>query len=153
MTKFCTFISADVVSLVSKINAKIFATQAIVKVNLHSIRFLYVFVLFFTFLLLREKVCAFHPHFYKSISALSRLLYVDKNFVQKFCVGTIRAIFRNKAVPLYKKFFRKTFVQYVTVWFVRIWTYKNADEKSAYFVKEKQKRKKTDGNVRKTDTV
>ena len=30
-----------------------------IKVNLHSIRFLFVFVRFFTFLLFREKVCAF----------------------------------------------------------------------------------------------
>ena len=29
-----------------------------------------------------------------------------------------------------KNFFRKTFVQYVTVWLVRIWTHKNADEKA-----------------------
>ena len=32
--------------------------------------------------------------------------------------------------PFTKKFFRKTFVQYVTVWLVRIWTHKNADEKA-----------------------
>ena len=42
---------------------------------------------------------------------------------------TTRAIFQNKAVPICKNFFRTTFVQYVTVWFVWIWTYKNADEK------------------------
>ena len=34
-----------------------------VKVNLHSIRFSYVFVRFFTFLLLLEKVCAFSSAF------------------------------------------------------------------------------------------
>ena len=28
-----------------------------------------------------------------------------------------------------KNFFWTTFVQYVTVWLVRIWTHKNADEK------------------------
>ena len=58
----------------------------LVKVNLHSMRFLYVFVRFFTFLLLLKKYALFHPHFCKSIYALSRLLYIDKNFVQKFCV-------------------------------------------------------------------
>ena len=77
------------------------------------------------------KYALFHPHFYKSISALSRLLYIDKNFVQKFCVWTIRAIFRNRAVyPFTKIFFRKTFVQYVTVWLVRTWTHKHEDEKA-----------------------
>ena len=85
---------------------------------------------FFRFCFSLKKYALFHPHFYKSIYALRRLLYIDKNFVRKFCVWTIRAVFRNRAVPLYKKIFRKTFVQYVTVWLVRIWTHKNADEKA-----------------------
>ena len=41
------------------------------------------FFLRFCFL---KKYALFHPHFYKSIYALTRLLYIDKNFVQKFCV-------------------------------------------------------------------
>ena len=44
----------------------------------------------------------------------------------------MRAIFQNKALPHYKNFW-KIFVQYVTVWFVRIWIYKNADEKQHSF--------------------
>ena len=58
----------------------------------------------------------------------------------------IRAIFRNKAVPFNKKFFRKTFVQYVTVWLVRIWTHKNADKKAhtlSWRSKNVKKRMKT----------
>ena len=35
--------------------------------------------------------------------------------------------------PLCKKIFEKTYVKYVTVWLVRIWTYKNADEKEHSF--------------------
>ena len=62
---------------------------------------------------------------------------------------TIRAIFQNKAVPLRKKFFRTTFVQYVTVWLVRIWTYKNADEKEHTCSRRSENVK----NGRKTDTV
>ena len=54
--------------------------------------------------------------------------------------------------PFTKNFFRKIFVQYVTVWLVRIWTYKNADEKAHTFSRSKNV-KKTDENVRKTDTV
>ena len=100
-----------------------------------------------------KKYALFHPHFYKSIYALSRLLYIDKNFAQKFCVWTIRAIFRNKAVALYKKIFSENFCP-VCKCLVRA----NMDTwkcgwKSAYFDKEKQNRKKTDKNVRKTDTV
>ena len=56
-----------------------------IKVNLQSIRFCSVFVRFFTFLLLLEKVCAFSSAFCKSIS-LGTVLHIDKNFVQKFCV-------------------------------------------------------------------
>ena len=102
-----------------------------------------------------KKYALFHPHFCKSISALSKLLYMDKNFVQKFCVWTIRAIFRNKAVPLYKKFFSENFcpVGYVTVWSVRIWTHKNADEKAHTLSRRSKNVKKTDENGRKTDTV
>ena len=111
--------------------------------NLHSIRFSSVFLRFCFSL---KKYALFHPHFYKSISALNRLLYIDKNFVQKFCVWTIRAIFQNR-YPFTKKLFRKTFVQYVTVWLVRIWTYKNADEKSHTF----SRRSKNVKNRTKTD--
>ena len=45
----------------------------------------------------------------------------------------MRAIFQNRAVVAMavihiQKFFRITFVQYVTVWLVRIWTNENADK-------------------------
>ena len=84
--------------------------------NLSFLRWIYTVSVFRTFssVFLRfcfslTKYALFHPHFYKSISALSRLLYINKNFVQKFCVWTIRAIFRNKAVPLHKKNFSENF--------------------------------------------
>ena len=84
------------------------------------------------------------PHFYLSISALSRLLYIYKNFAQKFCVKTMRAIFKNRAVLLYKNFFRNNFVQYLSVWLMRIWAYKNADEKEHIFSwRRKKVRKRT----------
>ena len=46
--------------------------------NLHNIGFSSIFS---RVLLLLEKVqyALFHPHFYKSISALSKLLYIGKN--------------------------------------------------------------------------
>ena len=108
------------------------------KVNLRSIRFSSVFL---GFCLSSKKYALFLPHFFKSIFALSSLLHYDKNSVQK-------AIFQNRAVLLYEKCFRKTFVQYVTVWLVRIWTYKNADEKSIVFHEEK-----THKRERKADTA
>ena len=36
--------------------------------------------------------------------------------------------FKMELYPFIKNFFRKTLVQYVTVWLMRIWTYKNADD-------------------------
>ena len=45
-------------------------------------------------------------------------------------------------IPLCKEFFRLTFVQYVAVRQMRIWTYKNADEKEHSFCMEKKKRTK-----------
>ena len=57
--------------------------QIRVNVNLHSIRFSSVFLRFCFFM---KKNALFHPQFCKSISTLSRLLYIGKDFVQKFCV-------------------------------------------------------------------
>ena len=46
----------------------------------------------------------------------------------------------------FQKIFRKTFVQHVTVWFVRIWTYKNADETSYIFSRRSRNVKKRTKN-------
>ena len=45
-----------------------------------------------------------------------------------------------------EKFFWETFVQYVTVWLVRIWIYKNADEKAHTFSRRGKKRRKRTKN-------
>ena len=50
----------------------------------------------------------------------------------------MKAIFQNKAVPLHNFFFRNTYVQYVTVWLVRIWACKNADEKENTFSRRRK---------------
>ena len=106
---------------------------------------------FLRFCFFLKKYALFHPHFYKSISVLSRLLYIDKNFVQKFSVSTIRAIFQNRAVPLYKKMFSENFCPiYVAVWLVRKWTYKTADAKAHTF---SRRSKNVQKNGRKTATV
>ena len=49
--------------------------------------------------------------------------------------------------------FEQNFYRYITVYLVRIWTYKNADEKAHTFSRRSKNVKKTDENVRKTDTV
>ena len=56
----------------------------IIKVNLHSIRFSYVFVRFFTFFCFSlTKYALFHPHFYVSISALTRQSHTGQKFSEK----------------------------------------------------------------------
>ena len=45
-----------------------------------------------------------------------------------------------------ENFFRETFVQYVTVWLVRIWISKNADEKAYTFSRRGKKRRKRTKN-------
>ena len=54
------------------------------------------------------------------------------------------------AIPLSKNFFRKSFVQYGTVWLVQIWTSKNADEKEHILFQGEEKMHK---NGQKTDTA
>ena len=54
---------------------------------------------------------------------------LTKNFVQKFVYERRERYFKIKLYSFAKGVFRTTFVQYVTAWLVRIWTYKNADEK------------------------
>ena len=55
-----------------------------------------------------KKYALFHLHFYKSISALSRVLYINQ-FCSKNLYMNARAIFQFKAVPLCKKFFSENF--------------------------------------------
>ena len=51
------------------------------------------------------------------------------------------------------KVFEKNFYQYVTFYLVRIWTYKNADEKAHTFSRRSKNVKKADKNGRKTLTA
>ena len=51
------------------------------------------------------------------------------------------------------KIFEQNFYLYKTVYLVRVWNYKNADEKAYTFLRRSKNVKKTDENVRKTDTV
>ena len=113
------------------------------KVNLHSIRFSYVFVRFFTFLLLLEKVYAFSSAFLcVHIRTNQTVTYwtkvVRKNF---FCKG-VRRYFEISLLSFVHKIFEQNFYLYITVYLVRIWTYKNADEKAHTFSRRSKNVKK-----------
>ena len=137
--------------------------------NLHSIRFSYVFVSFFTFLLFLDKVCAFHPHFYLSISALTRQSHTGQKFSEKFffCKGAL-LYFKISLLSFIHKIWNKIFIYIqgvhkvrvhfalkvhlkctrtlwtpcITVYLVRIWTYKNADKKAHAFSRRSKNVKK-----------
>ena len=115
--------------------------------GLHSIRFSYVFVRFFTFLLLLDKVCAFSSAFLcVHIRTNQIVTYWTKVFRKKFFVKRYSSILKYRSYPSYTKFLNKIFEQnfylYTTVYLVRIWTYKNADEKAHTFSRRSKNVKK-----------
>ena len=103
------------------------------KVNSHSIRFSYVFVRFFTFLLLLDKVCALLSAFLcVHIRTNQTVTYWTKVFRKNFFVKGCSSISKYGSYRSYTKFLNKIFI-YITVYLVRIWTYKNANEKAHTF--------------------
>ena len=80
--------------------------------------------------------------FYKSVSSINRPY---KNILFKIFVRERWERFFIVLLYSFAKvfFFRKTFVQHVPVWKVRIWTFKNANEKEHNF-STKKKRTKAD---------
>ena len=72
-------------------------------------------------MLLQEKAL-FRQHFCKSISALTRLLPIDKNFAQIFVYEQRERYFKTKLNLYAKKKIQKTFLQDVTVWLLRMRT-------------------------------
>ena len=88
------------------------------------------------------------------ISALTRLSRTGQKYSEKkFFVREYSAILKYRSHRSFTKVFEQNFYQNITVCLVRIWTYKNADEKAHTFFVDKQKRKKTGKNGPKTDTV
>ena len=84
--------------------------QIMFKVHVHIICFSFVFYVFAS--AWKCKINAlFRSHFYVPIRTISRLLHIDKNFLEKFCLWTIRAIFQNIELYSFSKIcFWKTFV-------------------------------------------
>ena len=110
--------------------------------NLHSIRFSYVFVRFFTFLLLLDKVCAFSSAFLcVHIRTNQTVTYWTKVFRKKFFVKGYSS-FEISLLSFIHKIFEQNFYLYTTVYLVRIWTYKNADEKAHTFSRRSKNVKK-----------
>ena len=99
----------------------------------------------YPFLLFREKVYAFSSAFlYVHIRTNQTVTYQTKVFPKKiFCKG-VQLYFEILILLFIQKIFEHTrkFYLYVTVHLVRIWTYKNADEKAHTFSKRNKHIKK-----------
>ena len=80
------------------------------KMNLHSIRFSYVFVRFFTFLLLLDKVCACSSAFLcVHVRTNQTVTYWTKIFRKNFFVKGYSSILKYRSYPSYTKFLNKIF--------------------------------------------
>ena len=65
-----------------------------------------------------------------SISALTKLSHIGQKFLKIiFCKG-VQLYFEISLLSFIHKMFEQNFYQYVAVYFVRIWTSRNENEKS-----------------------
>ena len=73
---------------------------------------------------------------------------LDKSFSKQICCKGAQPYFEISLLSFTHKIFEQKFYQYVTVYVVQIWTYKNADEKAHTLSRRsknvKKKRTKTD---------
>ena len=121
-----------------------------IKVDLHSIRFSFDFVHFFFSI---KKYVFFSSTFANALIRTNQTTTCwTKVFRKKNFFKGVQHYFEITLLSFIYKFFID--IQYVTVYFVRVWTYKVADKKKHTFSRRSKKRKKiTDKNGRKTDTV
>ena len=81
------------------------------KVNLHSTRFSFVFVRFFTFLFLLDTVCAFSSAFLcVHIRTNQTVTYWTKVFRKNFFVKGYSSILKYRSYRSFTKFFNKIFI-------------------------------------------
>ena len=87
---------------------------------------------FLRFCFFLKKYALFHPHFYKSASALTRKSHTGQNCFVKFFVKEYISTLKYRSYRSYMKFLNKIFI-YIQVNLLRIWTNKNANEKARTF--------------------
>ena len=94
-----------------------------------------------------KKYAIFHWHFYMSISALTRQSHTGKSFPKKFFCKGVLLYFEISLLSFIHKNFEQNFYLYIiTVYLVRIWTNKNADEKAHTFSRRSKNAKKRTKN-------
>ena len=102
---------------------------------------------FFTFLLLLEKVCTFSSAFlYVHIHNNRTVTFWTKVFRKEFFCKGLSLYFEISLLSLMHQIFEQNFYPYVTVYLVRIWTYKNTDEKAHTFSRRSKNVKKRTKN-------
>ena len=67
---------------------------------------------------------------------------MDKSFLKKFFCKGVQFYFEISLLSFTHKIFEQNFYLYITVYLVRIWTYKNADEKAHTFSRRSKNVKK-----------
>ena len=67
---------------------------------------------------------------------------LEKSFPKKFFCKVVQLYFEISLLSFIHKIFEQNFYPYITVYFVRIWTYKNADEKAHTFSRRSKNVKK-----------
>ena len=67
---------------------------------------------------------------------------LDKSFPKKFFCKGVQLYFEISLLSFIHKIFEQNFYLYITVYLVRIWTYKNADEKAHTFSRRSKNVKK-----------
>ena len=115
------------------------------KINLYSIRF---FVRF----------CQFFYVFASPGTSLSFFIRIfvssyHKSFPKKIFCKMVQPYFEILLLSFIHKIFEQNFCQYTTVYLVRKWTYKNANEKAHTFSPRSKNVKKKNKRGRKTDTA
>ena len=89
-----------------------------------------------------KKYALFRPHFYTSLSALTRLSHTGQKFSKKVFVKEYSPIVKYRTHRSCTNFLNKNFHQYVTVYLVRISIYKTADKKMHAFSRRSKNVKK-----------
>ena len=90
-----------------------------------------------------KTVFFFRLHFYMSIPALTRPTHWVKVFPKKIFCAVVQPYFKISLLSFIHKIFEQNLYQNVTVYLVRIWTYKNTDEKAHTYSRRSKNVKKT----------
>ena len=89
--------------------------------------------IFLHFCFFMKKYVHFRPHFYMFKFALAIVSHSEQKFSEKSFYKGVVPCFQISLSWLIHKIFEQNFYRNIAVYLVRMWTYKNADEKALTF--------------------